>query len=141
LEKVPPDFFDRLDAENTLRFLKRCTIHFWCLHAIPNSDNAVISIEKLRDYLLNSEHRRGGHKAKLLLAFGYRTDNPERLDQDLRAQHLTAECHEIKQSPWGTRYEIRSPLATPNGRTIMMESIWQIDTGTDVPRFITMYPR
>jgi hypothetical protein len=38
-------------------------------------------------------------------------------------------------------YEIESPIKTPSGKTVRFCSIWQIDAGTDVPRFITMYPR
>jgi hypothetical protein len=41
---------------------------------IPNADHAIIAIEKLRDYLLNAAHRRGGSKARLLLSCGYRAD-------------------------------------------------------------------
>jgi hypothetical protein len=28
----------------------------------------------------------------------------------------------------------------PGGKNVRFCSIWQVDTGTDVPRFITMYP-
>jgi hypothetical protein len=30
---------------------------------LPNADNAVVEIAKLRDYSLNMNHDRGGHKA------------------------------------------------------------------------------
>ena len=30
---------------------------------LPNADKAVVPIEKLRDYVLNTSHRTGGHKA------------------------------------------------------------------------------
>lgn len=108
---------------------------------IPNADKAIIAPEKLRDYLLNPGHRRGSAKAKLLLALGYRSDAWEVLESGLRDQHLTAQVTATKQNSYGVRYEIRAPLATPGGRTVVFESVWQIDVGNDVPRFITMYPR
>ncbi|MGH7450629.1 MAG: DUF6883 domain-containing protein [bacterium] len=37
-------------------------------------------------------------------------------------------------------YEIRAPLQTPSGRTLIVRTIWQIDEGTDVPRLITLVP-
>ena len=37
--------------------------------------------------------------------------------------------------------EIEGPINTPSGRSVRFRSVWQVDTGTDVPRFITMYPR
>jgi hypothetical protein len=46
---------------------------------IPNGDKAVIASEKLRDYLLNPAHRRGGSKARLLLSMGYTAADWQRL--------------------------------------------------------------
>lgn len=108
---------------------------------IPNADRAIIAPEKLRAYLLNPAHRRGSAKARLLLSCGYQADSWHILEADLRAQHLTAEVAVIKENVYGRRFEIRAPLATPSGRRIVFQSIWQIDDGTDVPRLITLYPR
>jgi hypothetical protein len=108
---------------------------------IPNASQAIIAPEKIRDYLLNPDHQRGGSKSRVLLSLGYRRDNWELLERAIRLQHLTAEVTVERENPWGRRYEIRAPLITPSGRTIIIESIWQIDAGSDVPRFITMYPR
>ena len=44
---------------------------------IPNAERAVIAVDKLTGYLLNLSHKRGGAKARLLLSFGYRSDNPQ----------------------------------------------------------------
>jgi hypothetical protein len=38
---------------------------------IPNSDRAVIERSKLTEYLLNTQHKRGGTKAKLVVEFDY----------------------------------------------------------------------
>ena len=45
------------------------------------------------------------------------------------------------ENAYGVVYEIEGPIRTPSGRIVRFCSIWQIDTGTQVPRFITMYPR
>ena len=108
---------------------------------IPNAEHAIVAPEKLRDYLLNLSHRRGSAKARQLHGFGYRTDAWQVLEADLRAQHLTAPVTTVTVNRYGRRYEIRAALMTPSGRSVVFESIWQIDNGTDVPRFITMYPR
>jgi hypothetical protein len=55
---------------------------------IPNADRAVIAVEKLTAYLLNTSHKRGGAKARLLLSLGYGPESPEALEMDLRLQHL-----------------------------------------------------
>ncbi len=109
--------------------------------AIPNAARAVILAEKLTAYLLNPAHKRGGAKARLLLGLGYRTADPDRLASDLREQHLSLDPKRASQNGYGTAYEIEGPIRTPSGRTVRFVSVWQIDTGDHVPRFITMYPR
>jgi|SRR6266545_4481869 len=108
---------------------------------IPNANRAIISPEKLTGYLLNASHKRGGPKARLLLSVGYRSDNPQLLESDLRVQHLSLDVTRTHQNAYGVVYEIEGPIKTPNGRSVRFCSVWQVDTGTDVPRFITMYPR
>jgi hypothetical protein len=108
---------------------------------IPNADKAVIAPEKLRHYLLNAAHRRGSTKARLLLACGYRADAWQLLEADLRTQHLTLDVAVTKDNSHGQRFEISGPLATPSGRRIVFQSVWQIDKGTELPRLITLYPR
>jgi Domain of unknown function (DUF6883) len=107
---------------------------------IPNAELSVIAAEKLTEYLLNMSHKRGAAKARLLLGVGYRPDAP-RLESDLRAQHLSLDVTRTSENAYGVVYEIEGPIKTPSGKTVRFCSIWQIDAGTDVPRFITMYPR
>ncbi len=108
---------------------------------LPNASRAVISVDKLTAYLLNPSHKRGGAKARLLLSLGDRTDAADVLEADLRSQHLPLNPAHISQNAYGVVYEIDGPITTPSGNIVRFASIWQIDTGTDVPRFITMYPR
>jgi Domain of unknown function (DUF6883) len=107
---------------------------------IPNADAAIIADDKLVKYLLNVEHPKGGSKAKLLVKMGYQPDDWLRLAADIRSQHLMAEVAGTSENEYGTRYEIVAPLQGPVGRPVTFRSVWQIDTGTDVPRLITMVP-
>lgn len=108
---------------------------------IVNADRAIIAAEKLTRYLLNTSHKRGAAKARLLLSLGYRTDAPDVLESDIRLQLLPLEPTRTSKNRFGAAFEIEGPLTTPCGETVRFCSIWQIDTGTDIPRFITMYPR
>jgi hypothetical protein len=107
---------------------------------LPNAEKAIIATEKLRDYLLNPRHPRGGSKARLLIELGFHPDHWEALEAALRQQHLVSEINHAVESDFGVRYDIVAPLATPSGRVMVFRSIWQIDTGTPLPRLITMYP-
>ena len=108
---------------------------------IPNAHRAIIAAEKLSWYLLNVSHKRGAAKARLLLGLGYQTGTPQVLDSDLRMQHLPLDITRTSENPYGVVFEIEGPIKTPGGKIVRFCSIWQVDTGTDVPRFITMYPR
>ena len=107
---------------------------------VPNADRAIIGADKLTGYLLNvvTQARR---KARVLLSFGYRADNPQTLESDLRTQHLSLDVARTHENAYGVVYEIEGPIKTPSGRSVRFCSVWQVDTGRDVPRFITMYPR
>jgi hypothetical protein len=107
---------------------------------LPNADQAIIAQDKLANYLLNVAHRRGASKAKLLLAMGYRPDNWQQLEADIRYQHLSADVVGTMNTDYGMRYEIVAPLQGPSAPAVIFRSVWQIDTGTEVPRLITMYP-
>jgi hypothetical protein len=107
---------------------------------IPNADRAIIAPEKLRDYLLNPSHRRGGGKARLLISLGYQRDGWALLERDLRSQHLSADMHVESMNEYGRRFEILAPIRTPSGKTLVVRSVWQIDRGSQNPRFITLYP-
>ena len=106
---------------------------------VPNAERAVIATEKMTEYLLNTSHKRGAAKARLLLGIGYRPDTPRLLESDLKAQHLSLDVTRTSENAYGVVYEIEGPIKTPSGKTIRFCSICQIDAGTDVPRFITMY--
>jgi hypothetical protein len=108
---------------------------------VPNADRAIIAPDKITWYLLNVSHKRGGPKARLLLSVGYRPDDPQRLESDLRTQHLSLDVTRTSENAYSVVYEIEGPIRTPGGRNVRFCSIWQVDTGTDVPRFITMYAR
>ncbi len=107
---------------------------------LPNAAQAIIAEEKLTDYLLNVNRRRGRAKAKLLYSLGYDVQSWQRLESDLQEQHLTGDVVEQRELIWGTRYDIVAPLTGPSGDTVMFRSVWQIDLGSDTPRLITMYP-
>ncbi len=107
---------------------------------IPNAAQAIIHPDKLRGYLLDADHKRGKSKAALLLSFGYAPGNWQQLENDLRQYHLTAEVTAVRETLYGLRYEIQAILITPNGRPLQVRTVWQIDKGTEYPRFITLFP-
>jgi len=41
---------------------------------------------------------------------------------------------------YGTKYIINGNLKTPSGKELNVKTIWIIDTGQEIPRFVTAYP-
>jgi hypothetical protein len=107
---------------------------------IPNSNRAVIEPSKLTEYLLNTEHKRGGSKAKLLIQFGYSIDNWQQLETDIRRFHLPEDVNLVTETAYGTRYQISANIITPIERPLLVKTVWQIDINTDFPRLITLVP-
>ena len=45
-----------------------------------------------------------------------------------------------ESSPFGVRYVIEGAMAAPDGREPGVRTVWFIDRGKDIPRFVTAYP-
>jgi hypothetical protein len=107
---------------------------------LPNAENAVVDIRKLRNYCLNPEHREGKHKARLFLsALGMAADNAEDLRQILLEVVKTSEVQLSRQDDFGQRYTLDFPVTWQN-RSAVLRSGWIIENGSEVPRLTTCYP-
>jgi hypothetical protein len=105
---------------------------------LPNAARAIIEPAKLRDYLLNDEHPANRGKAVLFVALGYARMDWQHLEQDLRAQHLNQDAVADIESHWGRMWRIEAPLRGP-AASARIRSVWIVESGTDVPRFVTAY--
>jgi hypothetical protein len=57
---------------------------------MPGGDAAIVDIQKLTGYCLNSEHPRGKHNARVFATIGFTVDNAEELCAALRMAAATA---------------------------------------------------
>lgn len=106
---------------------------------LPHSDRAQIPSEKLRGYLLSSEHPIGRFKARFFHALGYKAESWEILERDLVDAAQSAEA-ELVPSPYGDKYLVGCTLTGPAGLTAGVISVWILARSQDIPRFITAYP-
>lgn len=107
---------------------------------IPNAENAVIDIRKLRDYCLNLEHDDGKHKARLFLSIlGMRADDAEELRQILFKVVKTHEAQLGKQDDFGQRYTLDFMIEWQNRRATL-RSGWIIEHNSEIPKLTTCYP-
>ncbi len=100
---------------------------------------AIISVDKLRDYLLSPSHPIGRFKSAFFRSLGYEQENWQVLERDLRLM-LSGEAQPAGSTQYGKKYAVPGSLVGPNGRTARVVGIWIILTGEMVPRFVTAYP-
>lgn len=107
---------------------------------IPNADNAVVDIRKLRNYCLNPEHTDGKHKARLFSSMlGMTAENAEELRQILLNIVKVQEAQLGRQDTFGQRYTLDFSLQWQN-RNATLRSGWIIEHGSKTPKLTTCYP-
>lgn len=107
---------------------------------IPNSENAIVDIRKLRDYCLNPEHDEGKHKSRLFSSIlGMTVANADELRQILLEVVKTQEARLGRQDEFGQRYTLDFPLEWQN-RSAIIRSGWIIERNSDIPRLTSCYP-
>lgn len=107
---------------------------------LPNRDRAYVHSSKLIGYLLSKTHPDGKSKAKLLRAVGFNETNIDILKQGLLSIAQNQDVNEIVSSQHGIKYVIEGNLPTPLGGSVFLLTIWIIDNGQEIPRFVTAYP-
>jgi hypothetical protein len=70
----------------------------------PDAERAVVTEEKVHDYLLNPNHPVGGPKAAWFASIGYSIDNWQDLVDDLLMLARSVEDFVAKPSPFGVKY-------------------------------------
>jgi hypothetical protein len=63
-----------------------------------------------------------------------------KLLSDIREQILPLEAKFIEQTEYGPKYQIRSTLTGPNGRSLRVMTIWMIEDATNQTKFVTLVP-
>jgi len=115
---------------------------------LPNQKNASVSLSKISDYLISETHPVGKWKAKIFQSHGYTQKNIDSLRDGLLSIANEEEvndiiiCHRQKKDrsrPFCPNRP-RSWVKTPSGKELNVKTIWIIDTGQEIPRFVTAYP-
>ena len=107
---------------------------------LPYADRLEIPKAKVVQYLLSSTHRAGRGKAGFFSACGFQVSTWDVLAQALRQHARDNVVTFSEDTPFGIRYVIEGPLVAPNGRQLQVRTVWFIDEGGQVPRFVTAYP-
>ena len=107
---------------------------------LPNASNAVVDIEKLRDYCLSSQHPEGRHKARVFLsALGVTSVDAEEFRKLLLSEAIRSNVATMTNADdYGCRYSA-DLIITWGSRTAQVRSAWIMKSGEDFPRLISCY--
>jgi hypothetical protein len=111
---------------------------------LPNAENALVDIAKLREYALNPHHPEGKHKARVFLAkLGIGRNDAERLRQVILQRVLKADAIEQVPTPYGRRFIVDFEVSFPEGEfilsTALVRTAWIIRNDEDFPRLTTCF--
>lgn len=107
---------------------------------LPKNKNAVISSEKLTNYVLSETHATGKFKAKFFRNLGFDKTNISFFEKALYKLTQSQEVTNVETSPYGTKYIIDGEIQTPKGRAVSVRTVWIIEKYQKGPRFVTIYP-
>jgi len=106
---------------------------------LPSADRAIVSEQKLVEYLLNPNHPRGRGKDQFFLRLGFRREQAEILRQALVRVAATADMTETS-GMFGRKFVGAAELETPSGRTALVVTVWILPDGAPPPQLVTAYP-
>jgi len=107
---------------------------------LPQYQSAIVQEQKIVAYLLSFTHRDGRGKAFFFSRFGFRAADWQEFADALKQHIKTHEVATAETTPFGIRYTIEGTLVTPDGRNPSIRTVWFIETGDSIPRFVTAYP-
>lgn len=106
---------------------------------LPDGARAIVDLRKLRDYCLNPDSPRGGHKARVFATvLGLTTVDAPKLRAKLLEIARTGEAQRGELDSYGQRYTIDFEMTTAVGRSTL-RSGWIILHGKATPRLTTCY--
>ena len=106
---------------------------------LPNADKAIVPLEKLRGYSLDSTHPVGKHKARIFAsALGMTGRDAPRLREMILQAVLTNEAIEAGTNEHGTRYTVDFQTLGLKG-AVTIRTAWIIDAGEIIPRLTSCY--
>jgi len=106
---------------------------------LPNTDRAIVEIEKLHDYCLSTNHPRGRHKARVFVtALGITANEADELREAILSAITTEEAMPTERDDYGQRYVVDFSMRRQD-KEAMIRSSWIIRSGEDYARLTSCY--
>lgn len=108
---------------------------------LPNADQAMVDLGKLREYCLNPLHPEGRHKARVFrAALDIGPEDAEWLRQAIIAAIQKADIIRAELTPFGWRYDVDVELIHKD-RSTGVRTGWIVRQAEGIPRLATCFVR
>ncbi|HEY1663326.1 MAG TPA: hypothetical protein VGI03_12985 [Verrucomicrobiae bacterium] len=107
---------------------------------LPFVIEAEVPEAKIVLYLLNPHHGDGKSKARFFSARGFQVKQWKELADTLRRHALEHEVAQQINTVLGIRFVVEGMMTMPDETVALIRSVWFIESGERVPRFVTAYP-
>ena len=101
---------------------------------VPNCREAFVEDPKL-GYLLRPEDKGG-----VFLRLGFTPEEPETLRAALLEHACSAGVARTERTRYGLKFVLAGPMRSPDRRDPAIASVWILEDGEEVARFVTAYP-
>lgn len=106
---------------------------------IPNAITASTPQSKIQGYLLNSNHPVGKEKARVFNSvLGYHYENWNKFSDQVFDKLQTSGVSAVINTQHGIKYTVPMRLHGETGKSMVANTVWQIDKGSNIPRLITI---
>ncbi len=106
---------------------------------LPNGENAMVDLRKLRDYCLSVGHPRGRHKARVFeRVIGLTDEDAGKLRAASPAAAASQEAAPVNVDDYGARFVVDFTMTGRRGSGTV-RSIWIIRRGEGFPRLASCY--
>ena len=104
---------------------------------LPNGEQAVVDVAKLRDYALDPVHEEGKHKARVFAsALGLSRNDAEWLRDQLWLAATISDCTLGRKTDYRQRYVIDVNV-TCRRQAARLRSVWNVRPAENFPRLVT----
>ncbi len=106
---------------------------------VPNAENAIVDMQKLRAYCLDPQHKIGRYKARVFAsALDLTEKNAEELAEALLVAVRNKDAKIGRSDKFGQRYTVDFTFERGEKKTTV-RSVWIIEADTAFPRLITCF--
>lgn len=107
---------------------------------LPAANFAWVEELKIKGYLLNLNHPKGGPKAKFFQNRGFTVAEWKSFHDALVVQGKSNPVVKVTRHEFGTRYVVECNCPTPDKLNPCIRTVWELKENEIKPRLITAHP-